>query len=565
MASTQRAATYSRFSTELQSERSIEDQQALCRDYAARHDMVVVMEFADRARSGGSVIGRDGLLNMVDAARENKFDVLVVEALDRISRDMEDLAAIHKRLTFAGIDIIAVHDGVADTVTVGLRGLVGQLYREDNARKVRRGMSGVIRDGRHAGGRSYGYRPVLGEPGRLEIVESEAVVVRRIFDLYQQGNSPRTIAGILNREGVRPPRGARWNASTINGNVKRGNGIIQNPIYQGRLIWNRVKMIRDPATGKRISRVNPEAEWQSAEVPHLRIVGEAAAAAVTARKATNVYVKPKPGPKPKRHLLSGLLSCGACGGGMSVAGSNRGGQRIQCSTYIESRSCKNNRRYQLDRIERTVIGGLRKALSDPALVDSFLKAYREERRDIEAKARRERGQIDTSLQDVNAAIARLVAALADGIMEQADVTSRMQDLRAQRDRLNIDLANSVAKTNVVDLYPDALKSFQENLSGLATAADLGSAIPDETVSTFRTLVNRVIVQHTAARENYEVSIDGRLNALIAPQNPIVEAWADLLVAEDRAGLNRRTQVVDIIHLGSWREAMIRAIADLDFD
>jgi site-specific DNA recombinase len=82
-------------------------------------------------------------------------------------------------------------------------------------------MAGVVRDGRHAGGRAYGYRAVLGHPGRLEIVEEEASIVRRIFAAYATGRPPRDIAHDLNREGVRPPRGQRWNASTINGNPQR--------------------------------------------------------------------------------------------------------------------------------------------------------------------------------------------------------------------------------------------------------------------------------------------------------------------------------------------------------
>ncbi|WP_292636095.1 recombinase family protein, partial [Mesorhizobium sp.] len=118
------------FSTDLQNERSIDDQLALCRTYAEREGLNVVATFDDRARSGGSVLGRDGLLQLMDKAREHEFDVLVVEALDRLSRDMEDLAGIHKRLSFLGIEIRAVHEGVVNTVLIGLRGLVGQLYRE---------------------------------------------------------------------------------------------------------------------------------------------------------------------------------------------------------------------------------------------------------------------------------------------------------------------------------------------------------------------------------------------------------------------------------------------------
>src|SRR6187399_2069122 len=139
-----RAVIYARFSTDLQNERSIEDQISLCRTYADREALNVIGSYDDRARSGGSVMGRDGLLRLLDDAREKCFDVIIVEALDRLSRDMEDLAGIHKRLSFLGIEIRAVHEGVVNTVLVGLRGLVGQLYRDDNAQKIRRGQAGRV-------------------------------------------------------------------------------------------------------------------------------------------------------------------------------------------------------------------------------------------------------------------------------------------------------------------------------------------------------------------------------------------------------------------------------------
>ena len=88
---------YARFSTELQSEKSTEDQIALCHAYAVRQGMNVIASYEDKARSGASVFGRDGLMRLMDAARDRTFDVVIVEALDRLSRDMEDLAGIDKR------------------------------------------------------------------------------------------------------------------------------------------------------------------------------------------------------------------------------------------------------------------------------------------------------------------------------------------------------------------------------------------------------------------------------------------------------------------------------------
>ncbi len=202
---TKRAAIYARFSTDHQDERSIDDQAALCRDYARREQLTVVQVFEDRARSGASMLNRDGLLTLMEGAKTNQFDVVVVEALDRLSRDMEDLAAIHKRLTYRGIEIRAVHEGTVNTVLVGLRGLVGQLYREDTANKVRRGQSGRVRHGLAAGGITYGYAEVANEPGRRTIVEAEADIVRRIFDEYVSGRTPRQIAYDLNRDGIPSP------------------------------------------------------------------------------------------------------------------------------------------------------------------------------------------------------------------------------------------------------------------------------------------------------------------------------------------------------------------------
>ena len=133
-------------------------------------------------------------------------------------------------------------------------------------------MAGRIGQGLNAGGKAYGYAPVVGEKGKRIIVEAEARIVRRIFEEYVAGKTPPEIAYDLNNERISPPRGRSWNASTINGNMQRGTGIIQNELCAGRLVWNKVRMIKDPDTGKRLSRPNAKTDGQTADVPDLRIV-----------------------------------------------------------------------------------------------------------------------------------------------------------------------------------------------------------------------------------------------------------------------------------------------------
>jgi DNA invertase Pin-like site-specific DNA recombinase len=161
------AAVYARFSSDLQRDKSISDQIALYREYASRNGVNLVAEYSDAAKSGASIFGRDGLLSLMADAQGGRFEILVTESLDRLSRDQEDLAGIFKRLSFCGVEIIGISGGRADTVQIGVRGMLGALYLQDLADKTRRGLAGKVAEGKSAGGKAYGYRPVKGEPGNL--------------------------------------------------------------------------------------------------------------------------------------------------------------------------------------------------------------------------------------------------------------------------------------------------------------------------------------------------------------------------------------------------------------
>ena len=111
--------------------------------------------------------------------------------------------------------------------------------------------------------------------GEREIDGGQAAIVHRMFEEYAAGCAPRLIATRLNREALPSPRGGQWNASTINGSRQRRNGILNNELYIGRITYNRQRFVKDPDTGKRTARPNPEHEWNVKEVSHLRIVDDA--------------------------------------------------------------------------------------------------------------------------------------------------------------------------------------------------------------------------------------------------------------------------------------------------
>jgi site-specific DNA recombinase len=512
-----RAFIYARYSTDLQNEKSVEDQIELCSSYAQKLGLAVIGSDYDRAKSGASTFGRPGLTRILETAKNGSFEVLISEAPDRISRDMADLAGIHKALEFRGIEMNCVNGGRMDTIQIGMHGVVGQMQREEGARKVRRGMAGVVREGRSAGGRAYGYRPVLGKPGQLEIVDSEADIIRRIFRAYAAGVAPRTIATTLNSEKISAPRGSRWNASTINGSSKRGHGILRNPLYAGKQIWNRVRMLKDPSTGKRISRVNKATEWQTVELPHLQIVDRMLFDQVTTRMESVGGANATHAPKSKR-VLSGLLKCGCCGGGMSIVGSDRSGPRIQCSVFKESGACDNATRYYIQKIERLVIDALRLQLANPDLIKEYVKAYRTERNRAESHARKQRANLDKEHAKTNAEIQRIVGAIARGIISDSEAVNLLGPLRAELARIEADLTTADTHTNVIELHPQAVQRFKDNLEALADILVAKDALPDlELIGTFRSLVERVIVSPRKAGKECEVDIRRYLTSLMGAE------------------------------------------------
>jgi site-specific DNA recombinase len=225
-----RAAIYARYSSELQRDASVEDQVRLCKARIEAEEWSPASTYTDAAISG-SVRMRPGYQKLLEDARGGEFDLVVAEALDRLSRDQEDVAALYKHLSFAGVKLVTLAEGEISELHVGLNGTMNALFLKDLALKVRRGLEGRVRDGRSGGGIGYGYEVVReydsrGKPvrGGRKVNDSEAVVVRRIFTEFAAGKSPRSIAKQLNAEAIPGPFGGTWGPSTIYGNWRRGTG-----------------------------------------------------------------------------------------------------------------------------------------------------------------------------------------------------------------------------------------------------------------------------------------------------------------------------------------------------
>src|SRR5215468_3413877 len=381
------AAIYARYSSDLQREASIEDQNRICRERAAKEGWSIYQEYSDSGISAASLV-RPGIQKLLRDALDGRFGIILAESLDRLSRDQEDIAHIFKRISFAGGRIVTLSEGEINELHIGLKGTMGALYLKDLADKTRRGLRGRVEAGKSGGGNSYGYDVVRGlgadgQPltGERKINADESAIVRRIFEEYAAGVSPRAIAKRLNAESVLGPSGKAWGPSTIHGNHQRGTGILNNELYIGRLVWNRLRYVKDPATGRRISRLNEPALWIIQDVPELRLVPQPLWDAVKQRQAAvkrntrpDLQERPFWDRQRPRFLVTGLAKCGVCGSSYVKISAHLFG----CAAARNRGTCGNRLNIRLDVLEAAILDGLRRHLLQPDLFKVFCEEFHRE-------------------------------------------------------------------------------------------------------------------------------------------------------------------------------------------
>ena len=513
-----RAVIYARYSTDLQSASSIDDQVRLCRERLERDGNELVKVYSDRAVSGASLM-RSGIQALLQDAARGKFDLVYAEALDRISRDQEDVAGFFKRMRFGSVTIITLAEGEISELHVGLKGTMNALFLKDLADKTRRGLRGRVEAGRSGGGNSYGYDVVRNlradgtvEAGERRINPGGANIVRRVFNEYKDGVSPREIAKRLNREGIPGPSGASWSPTTINGNRERGTGILNNELYIGKLVWNRLRYLKDPATGRRRSRLNPETDWISKEVPELRIIPQELWEAVKARqsemtRATRPDVKRKDfwELQRPRYLLSGLVKCGACGANYTKSGLHRFG----CAAARDRATCTNHLTIRIDEVEAAILAGLKQRLMEPPLFEEFVREFTAELNRQRSIAAKEKGSLQEELTRVAKQIDRLVEAIMQGADALA-LNAKLKTLEEQKAILENKLKLAPAPEPL--LHPALAAIYRNKVERLEASLNEPST-GREAFELLRGLIDSIIL--TPAEGKLEIELRGDLAGILA--------------------------------------------------
>jgi len=303
-----------------------------------------------------------------------------------------------------------------------------------------------VEAGKSGGGLCYGYRVVRAvngpnlTTGEREIEPTEAAVVERVFREFVGGASHKQIAKRLNHDNIKGPCGARWNPSTIYGNAARGTGLLNNELYVGRLVWNRLRYIKDPDTGRRVSRLNPRTEWITKQVPELRVIADDVWEAVKRRQeatrrvlatSTSIVRARRP-----RYLFSGLTKCAVCGSGFVLKSRNR----LSCFGAHDKGICTNRLTIRREEVESRVLKALEEKLLRRDLFEEFCEEFTRESNRLRMAARAGLTAMEHELGRAQTQITKLVQALKDGVPasvvkdELLALEAQQADLRGRLDR-----------------------------------------------------------------------------------------------------------------------------------
>jgi DNA invertase Pin-like site-specific DNA recombinase len=509
-------AIYARYSTDMQKPASIEDQISICEEQIRAAGGTTVQIYTDAAISGGSMKNRPGLQALLAEASQGRFDTVIAEALDRLSRDQEDIAGIYKRLQYADIQLTTLAEGVVSELHIGLKGTMNALFLKDLAQKTRRGLRGRVEQGLSGGGNSYGYlvvRRLLADgtaaTGERVIDPAQVNIVQRIFAEYIAGRSARKIAASLNQDAIPSPRGGAWNASTIHGSRQRRNGILNNEMYVGRLVWNRQRFVKNPDTGKRQSRLNPVEEWVTTDVPELQIIDPATwerAQTLKSRYASHAGNKRQ----TKKRLLTGLLKCGCCGGNMTIARKDR----YYCAARREKGTCDAAFGIAADAVENRVLDGLRRILvGNEALVAEFTTELKAELGRLKKARQSTQRNFTKELADVERGIARLISFITSGDGAPESVRSELTKLEDRKAHM-LDQQKRAAISPVVDFHPNYVDLYRKKVGKLALLLS-GEDTREEAMTAIRSLISRIEVRAGAKRGETDVTLVGALAGILA--------------------------------------------------
>ena len=428
----ERVAGYVRVSSDKQAEEgySIEEQIDRLMAYCHAMGWHVVKFYTDAGYSGGNM-NRPALTDLIEASQSRLIDAVVVYKLDRLSRSQRDTLTIIEGFLDNGVDFVSMTENFDTSTpfgkaTIGILSVFAQLEREQIKERCSLGRVGRAKEGKYRGG---GFVPIGYEykDGSLIVNPAEALQIKELHELYQKGESFRTIARIFAEKGYTHKYGT-WE-------VYRVSRVLRNPLYCGYITHK-----GETFKGEHEPIISEDCFERSMDI----------------HKGRNTAKSPHLG----RSMLGGLLFCARCGAryGISRNGGHNSRYQYYCchsrrktsANMVKAPNCQ-NKNWKKEDLESLVLGEIAKLQNEPLNVPD------QDENDAKIPL------ILAEIEKTDKAKNRLMDLYASGLFEMAELEAKIRPLNAQKERLAAELERIQAEptkktaTALVETFADALE------------------------------------------------------------------------------------------------------------
>lgn len=421
-----------RYSTDNQSQDSIEVQAEACAKWCAQHAVPVLGIFADEAVSGMKET-RPQYEEMMRRLRLGEATMVVIYDQSRLFRRMTSWFLFREEMTSLGVKIISVTQPLvgldirdpANFLMEGSSALFNQMWALQSRQKTMAKMRFMARNGQYTGGKpALGYKVV---DGKLRICEEEAAVVRRIFREYADGRSYRDIIAGLNADGIKTKRGNAFGSNSL-------HDLMHNEKYIGTLVYGQSPYRED---GTRNTHAKDGEDPIRIEDAIPAIIDKETFRIVQERMAQNKRQQGGRPPKNREYPLRGKVFCAACKSAMTISTSKGEYYYYRCTGKKRLHNCEASP-ISVDQLERIVAQALRNVLGAPSKVNGLIRILRDQAEQITAGSVERLATLLEQEREIQKQLDNAIDAILSGLSSPA-LKEKITALEKRKAEINVDL------------------------------------------------------------------------------------------------------------------------------
>lgn len=509
-----RVAIYCRVSTTEQAEEgySIDEQNIKIREYCEREGHEIYNLYEDRGISGKNITNRPGIKQLLNDATNNKFDLVVVWKLNRISRKLLDILNIVELLNKHNIAFRSLTENFETETPSGklqlnIMGAIGEFERETIADNIKLGMGAKARSGEWCGGIVLGYDiveiPSEGKKRKntkLQINEKEATTVRRIFELYGQGYGYKAVVNRVNKEGHKTKRNGQFAVNTV-------KTILTNPVYIGKIRYN----VRQDWSRKRRNNINPNPIISDGK--HEPIID------IETWNKVQILLKKK----SKKHNkvydcefpLTGILKCPVCGAGMTISrstskrkdGTRRVNEYYSCGNWKNKGTAVcNSNSIRVEVADEYVLSKIMELINNEYILKKVVDNINQNKSTKLKPILEQLEQINKEIEKLTSKKSKNIELFEDGILDKSELSIRVkvinddiEKLKYREQELKQDLQLAEGDPIPFELVNEVMQRFKEVFFEMSTSQQRKQLI--------HLLVSKITINKEREIDSIEIQIN----------------------------------------------------------